>query len=85
MASVRFDPVLDAQLKRVARITGKTVSRVIQEAVEEHCQAVLQTETLDSALADVIGCLDSGGRSDARRVSEVFGEILDEKKQSGHL
>ena len=54
MASVRFDPALDAQLKRVARITGKTVSRVIQEAVEEHCQSILQSETLDTALADVI-------------------------------
>ena len=85
MASVRFDPVLEARLKRVARITGKTVSRVIQEAVEEHCDSVLQTETLDVALADSIGCLDSGGQSDAREIKKVFGEILEEKNRTGHL
>jgi hypothetical protein len=85
MASVRFDPAVEARLKRVAEITGKTVSRVVQEAVEEHCDAVLQAETLDVALADFIGCLHSSEPTDASKVEAVFGEILEEKKRNGHL
>lgn len=85
MTSVRFDPILKARLKRVAEITEKTVSEVIREAVEKHCNAVLQEETLDVVLADVIGTLDSGGQSNATRIKEVFGEILEEKKRTGHL
>jgi hypothetical protein len=85
MTSVRFDPAVEARLKRVAEVTGKTVSRVIQEAVEEHCNTVLQGETLDVALADFIGCLHSTEPTDASQVDQVLGEILEEKKRTGHL
>jgi hypothetical protein len=85
MTSVRLDPAIEARLKRVAEITGKTVSRVVQEAVEEHCDAVLQAEPLDVALAGFIGCLHSSESTDASKVDEVFGEILQEKKRTGHL
>lgn len=85
MTSVRFDPAVEARLKRVAAVTGKTVSRVVQEAVEEHCNAVLQDETLDAALAGFIGCLHSSEPTDASKVEEVLEEVLEEKKRTGHL
>ncbi len=85
MTSVRFDPAVEARLKRVAELTGKTVSRVVQEAVEEHCNAVLQEETLDAALAGFIGCLRSSKPTDASQIEAAFGEILEEKKRTGHL
>lgn len=86
MTSVRLKPATEAQLKRVASIQGKTVSRVVQEAVEGHCDQVLNGEqTLDKAWADYIGALDSGGKSDSSKVSEVFGQILEEKKRNGRL
>ena len=49
MISVRLKPELEVRLKRVAKMTGKTVSGVIQEAVEEHCENALKTETLDES------------------------------------
>jgi predicted DNA-binding ribbon-helix-helix protein len=85
MTSVRLDRALETRLKRVAEITGKTVSRVIQEAVEKHCDDVLRTETLDVALAGYIGSLHSTEPTDASKSQEVFGEILEEKRRTGHL
>ena len=85
MTSVRFDPTLEARLKRVAEITGKPVSRVVKEAVEEHCNTVLQEETLDVALADFVGTLHSEEPTDASTVGEALGEILEEKRRTGHL
>ena len=85
MTSVRFNSKLEARLERVAKMTGKTKSRVIQEAVAEHCDKVLQQEPLGVALADYIGALSSGGRSDSSKIDVVFGEILEEKRRTGHL
>lgn len=85
MASVRFDSDLEARLERVAKITGKTKSRVIQEAVEEHCDKVLQQEPLGEALSAYIGAFSSGGKSDSSKVKEAFGKILAEKRKTGHL
>jgi len=85
MASVRFDSTLEARLERVAKITGKTKSRVIKEAVEEHCDKILQQQPLGEALADYIGAFSSGGKSDSSKVKEVFGKILEEKRRAGHL
>ncbi|HZT43217.1 MAG TPA: hypothetical protein VFA07_13695 [Chthonomonadaceae bacterium] len=85
MASVRFDSALEARLERVAKITGKTKSRVIKDAVEEHCDRVLQQEPLGEALAEYIGAFSSGGKSDSRKIKAVFGKILEKKRRTGHL
>lgn len=85
MISVRLKPELEVRLKRVAKMTGKTVSSVIQKAVEEHCENALKSETLDESLSPWIGCLNSHGKSNSKDVKTVFGEILEEKKRMGRL
>ena len=85
MRSVRLKPELEQKLQRVSRMQGKTASRVIQEAVEEHCNnALISVESLDISLAPWIGSLD-GGKSDARDIKKAFAEGLEEKKRSGRL
>jgi Arc/MetJ-type ribon-helix-helix transcriptional regulator len=85
MASVRLNPALEEQLERVSKMKGKTISSVIREALTEHCDRVLEEQSLAEALNGYIGVLASGGASDSSKVSEVFGEILEEKRRSGHI
>ncbi|HET6387458.1 MAG TPA: ribbon-helix-helix protein, CopG family [Armatimonadota bacterium] len=85
MASVRLSPVLVERLARVSKMKGKSVSCVIREAVTEHCDRVLEEQSLAEALNGCVGVLASRGASISSKVSEVFGEILEEKRLSGQL
>ena len=76
--SVRLGRSLELRLAEAARITGKPASRLIREAVEERCDALLKNR-LDIRLADFIGCVASKKRTNASRIEEEFGRILDKK------
>lgn len=79
MRSVRLDETLEARLEEVARLSGKPVSAIIRQAIEEHCEHILQ-QRLDTRLSDVVGVVNStGGR--ARRSGKAFAESLQARRR----
>src|SRR5437899_2515589 len=83
MASVRLDQDLEQRLEWVAQRQGRTVPSILREALDQYCDAELEGQTLDITLADVAGCLDSGGRSDATKIKDVFEEVRGGKRPPG--
>jgi predicted transcriptional regulator len=78
--SVRLNPALEARLDEAARISVRSVSKIIREAIEERCRHILG-EQLAPRLADVTGIVHSaGGR--ARRTGKAFATRL--KAKRGH-
>jgi predicted DNA-binding protein len=78
MRSVRLDEALEARLEEAAHMSGKPVSDIIRQAIEERCEAILG-QSLAPRLRDVAGVVRSkGGR--ARRTGEAFRARLEEKK-----
>lgn len=81
MRSVRIDDELDQRVRRAAAREGVTVSEFIRAGAAERADRVLAEESVLEAWADYIGSVDTGdGPTDlARRHSEVYGELLEEK------
>jgi len=78
MRSVRLDDVLEARLEEAAHVSGKPISDIIRQAIEERCEAILG-QRLSSRLGDVIGVVRSrGGR--ATRTGRAFVELLERKR-----
>jgi predicted DNA-binding protein len=78
MRSVRLDEALEARLEEAALISGKPVSDIIRQAIEERCESILG-QRLAHRLRDVTGLVRSkGGR--ARRTGRAFRESLRKKK-----
>jgi predicted DNA-binding protein len=78
MRSVRLDEALEARLEEAALISGKPVSDIIRQAIEERCESILG-QRLAHRLRDVTGLVRSkGGR--ARRTGSAFREGLKKKK-----
>jgi len=78
MRSVRLDEALEAGLEEAALISGKPVSDIIRQAIEERCESILG-QRLAHRLRDVAGLVRSkGGR--ARRTGRAFRENLEKKK-----
>jgi predicted transcriptional regulator len=78
MRSVRLDEALEARLEEAALISGKPVSAIIRQAIEERCESILG-QRLAHRLRDVAGLVCSkGGR--ARRTGKAFRESLEKKK-----
>jgi len=78
MRSVRLNEALDARLAEAARVTGKPVSDIIRQAIEERCEAILGS-SLAHRLRDVTGIVRSrGGR--ARDTGKAFHAVLEKKK-----
>lgn len=78
MKSVRLDAEMEERLNEAARITGKPVSALIREAIEQRCEDIL-SRRLDHRLADVIGSVASEGTTDASQTGAVFGNIVRRK------
>lgn len=70
MRSVRLDEELETRLEETARMTGKTVSEIVREAVKRHCDELAQPN-LREKLGYAIGAVRSGG-SDAKRNREEY-------------
>jgi len=75
--SVRLDPSLGARLKEASRLTGEPESRIIRAAIAAECERLLG-DRLDLRLADMIGCVSSGG-GDSRDTGKQFAELMEEK------
>ena len=74
MRSVRLDEELEARLEEAARVTGRTVSELIRDAVRRRCDELLGGR-FRSQLGDVTGAVASrGGQS--RRTGRQFVESL---------
>jgi hypothetical protein len=81
MTSVRLDDRLQARLRATAKLTGQTVSCVVREAIESHCDQALGVG-LDQRLADVIGSVAGDGSGYSERTGEAFAELLTRSKAS---
>ena len=82
--SIRIDPEMAALLEQEARQTGRSKSEIVREALE-----VLRTRTNRGpvkppaeAMADLIGCWDSGGARLSERTGERFARLLQEIKHA---
>ncbi len=79
MRSVRLDEALEARLEEAANVSGRPVSDIIRQAIEERCEAILG-QRLSHRLRDVTGIVRSrGGR--ARRTGSAFRESLERKRR----
>ncbi len=47
VTTVRLKPETEAMARQLAKITGKTISDVIREAVDSYCDKVLKANTQD--------------------------------------
>ncbi|MBD3869521.1 MAG: ribbon-helix-helix protein, CopG family [Acidobacteria bacterium] len=80
MRSVRLDEALETKLVEAASVSGKPVSDIIRQAIEERCEAILGRR-LVHRLNDVTGIVHSrGGR--ARRSGEAFTAGLVRKRDN---
>ena len=78
MRSVRLDEALEARLEEAALVSGKPVSDIIRQAIEERCESILG-QRLAHRLGDVTGIVRSkGGR--ARRTGKAFRAALEKKR-----
>ena len=76
--SFRIDPDLERRLCAVAEREGVSVSAVVREAIERHCDAVLGTSLLEQ-MADVIGAVEGNGEDVSSRTGEAFTDLLVER------
>ncbi|MBI1827595.1 MAG: CopG family transcriptional regulator [Planctomycetes bacterium] len=79
MRSVRLDDELEKRLAEAAKLTNTPISEIIREALRKRCDELLG-QTLYDQLADVIGCIDSGGKYNSRRTGKAFTEVLMKKR-----
>ncbi len=81
MRSVRLDEALEARLEEAAIVSGKPISDIIRQAIEERCAAILG-QRLAPRLKDVVGVIRSrGGR--AQRTGDAFREALEKRRGKG--
>jgi predicted DNA-binding protein len=74
MTSVRLDEALEARLEEAARLSGKSVSEIIRQAIEERCNEIIG-QRLAHRLKDVAGVVRTGGGR-ARRTGRKLVEGL---------
>ncbi|HET6629992.1 MAG TPA: hypothetical protein VFG91_09480 [Woeseiaceae bacterium] len=77
MKTVRLGDELEECLETAARVTGEPESKIIRDAVREHCNDLLQHRLRDR-LANVIGVVSSNG-GDSRRTGRQMTELLSRK------
>lgn len=78
MRSIRLDEALEARLQEAATASGRPVSEIIRQAIEERCAAIL-SQCLAHRVRDVAGIVRSRvGR--ARRTGEAFRKELRKRR-----
>lgn len=77
--TVRMDDELLDRLRQTAKRDGKSLNQVINEGARMRCADSLRGMRVAEAIAPYVGVVDSGGRYDASRASEEFGEALEER------
>jgi hypothetical protein len=81
--SIRVDPETEAFLTRFARVHGQTKSEVVRDALAAlRKRASGKRDTLPpaQAMADVIGCWDSGGMNLSEDTGQKFSDLLRAKR-----
>ena len=78
MSSVRLPTDLEADVRRIARLRGLTVSEVHRRALAEYCERELAAARR-SRFDDVIGVVE-GPADLALRASERFEALLAEQR-----
>lgn len=80
VTSVRFDPAIERTLAKLSRLTGKTKSELIRQAVRQlTTQAERRAETSPTAyeqLADMVGVVNLGPGNRAARSEEILREMF---------
>ena len=72
------------RLRRTASVQKKSANRLVEEAIDAYLPCV-EGLTLADVLQDYIGAAGDGPPTDSSRISEAFGEILEQKHREGHL
>lgn len=78
--SVRLDVELRARLREAARVTRRSESDLVRDAVAREVNTILG-DRLDQRLADVIGMVGGGGSGHSRRTGEAFAALLRRRKR----
>ena len=78
MKSVRLNAEQERLLEEAARRLGLPVSRVIRDAIDEHCRQVLGG-SLEAQLSDYTGAMDLGGGV-ARKTGQEFKRLLGDRQ-----
>jgi hypothetical protein len=80
--NVRIDPETAASLERLVHQTGRTRSDLVRQAIQSlHKQATQgHLPAPAEAMAQLIGCWDSGGMRLSERTGERFAQLLQERK-----
>lgn len=82
--SVRLDTKTERALDRMAKLTGKTRSDLIREAVQQMAARAAQDSekgpTAYNRLADLIGLVDRGPSDRAARSEEILRRRFAEKR-----
>jgi hypothetical protein len=72
------------RLRRTAMLNKKSANAVVEEAIDAYLPK-LSGPSLADVLQDYIGAGGDGPPTDSSRISEVFGEILEQKHREGRL
>lgn len=80
VTSVRLDTKTERALDRMARLTGKTKSDLIREAVQQMTARTARDSeggpTAYDRLADLIGLVDRGAGDRAARSEEILSQMF---------
>jgi len=82
--SLRLDPETERLVNRLARTRGQTKSDVLREALRALAReqaAPRSGPTVYEAIAQHIGCFDSGGLSLSAKTGRRFAVLLAERKR----
>lgn len=84
--SVRLDTKTERALDRMAKLTGKTKSDLIREAVRQMtvraAEEIEGSPTAYDRLADLIGIVDRGPGNRAARSEEILRQMFARKRMS---
>lgn len=86
MTSVRLDTKTERALDRMAKLTGKTKSDLIREAVQRMTARAARDSgrgpTAYDRLADLIGLVDRGPGERAARSEEILRQLFARKRKA---
>ena len=77
--SIRLDPATEAAISRLARISKRTKSAVVREAIASYQRAPAtqpRPASVFDALAPFIGVADSGGSRRSEHTGEAFRALV---------
>ena len=78
--SVRLDPETESMIDRLARVSGKSRSSVVREAVARYATAVDADKTGYERLKPLIGAIRSGRSDLSRNTGRRFTALLKQRR-----